>query len=48
MILLLGIARELAGAYGLVGTAFEVGGANQLRLGLATKCQGGIHAWDKQ
>ena len=31
MILLLGIAWELAGAYGLVGTACEVGGANCLR-----------------
>ena len=28
MILLLGIARELAGAYGLVSTACEVGGVN--------------------
>ena len=32
MILLLGIARGLAGAYSLVGIACEVGGANCLRL----------------
>ena len=31
MILLLGIARELAGAYDLVGNACWVGGANRLR-----------------
>ena len=32
MILLLGIARELAGAYGLVSIACEAGGAKCLRL----------------
>ena len=31
MILLLGIAWGLAGAYGLVGTASEAGGENGLR-----------------